>query len=408
MFPLHDHSRRALCRLGFVLLCLVPTASVLAWGIAHHLPSHVEPACREVTAWTRCPVEMDSVTHPRPGVTVLHGLALKDIATGETIARLDQLKIEDRNTSVRLVATGSHLSTAGLPRLWEALAAQIEGWNQSSPVEFSAATVELDSSRGSLTFQDVHARLHSPDASPQFDLQLRQAGMEDREPAELHVVCDRETRRWGYELATGPAAFPCVMVATLLPQLDSLGPHATFQGRLSMQRTAQGSRGLIGPAQFAKLELGPLVEQYSARQLTGQAQLDLHALRIADSAIATADGEIRAGPGRIGADVIYALGDALEVEHGLPSNPRVSGAIYVYGELALGFSISSEGVLLSGKCAGTDGMLLTDHRGNPNAREPATRQSIDALIRALTPPVVGYVPATRQAEKLLQLLPVSQ
>jgi hypothetical protein len=408
MFLLHDHSRRALCRFGFVLLCLVPTATVLAWGLGHHLPSHIEAACREVTAWTRCPAEIGNVTHPRPGVTILHELILKDVATTEAILRLDQLKIEDRGGSLRIVATRPRVSIAGLPRLWQALAGHMDAWSGEQPLEFFAGTLDLESAGNTFAFQDVQARLHAADAGPALDAQLRHAGMEAIDPAELHLMWNRGDQSLRYDLATGPTPFPCGMASALAPELAVLGPGATFQGRLSVQRTRQGWQGLIGPAQIVDIELEPLVRDYSGRRLTGRARLDLELLRVAQSAIATVDGELRSGPGGIDATVIYSLGDALGVMHVLPSDRRALTDTYLYGELAVGFSINSQGVLLSGKCTGADGMLLTDHHGNPIAREPAGRCSVDALVRALTPASAGYVPATRQAERLLKRLPLSE
>lgn len=408
MFLLHDYARRALCRFGFVLLCLVPTATVLAWSLGRHLPSHVEAACREVSVWTRCPAEISKVTHPRPGVTILHELALKDAATGETILRLDQLKLDDRGGSLRMLATRPRVSLAGLPRLWGALAGHMDGWSGERPLEFFAGTLDLESSRNSYAFQDVQARLHFADAGPEFEAQLRQAGRENVEPAEMHVAWDREIQSLRYDLATGRTRFPCTMASTLMPELSVLGPEATFQGSVSMHRTQQGWEGLIGPAQVSDFELEPLARDYSGRRLTGRARLDVKVLRVTQSAIAAVDGELRCGPGEINAAVIYSFGDALGVAHGLPPERRTFTDTYLYGELAIGFSINSEGLLLRGKCAGADGIVMTDHHGTPTVLEPPGRRSIDGLIRALTPAGAGYVPATRQSEWLLKRLPVAE
>jgi hypothetical protein len=149
-----------------------------------------------------------------------------------------------------------------------------------------------------------------------------------------------------------------------------------------------------------------LAKSYTGRRLTGSGSLSLELLRFDRGAITAAIGELHSGPGEIDAALLYSFQDALGATTTLPAERR--DLLCPYGELAVGFSIAPEGVLLRGKCERLDGWMLTDQQGNPGAREPSGRQPIDALVRALAPATVGYVPATRQSEWLLKRLPVRE
>jgi hypothetical protein len=240
MFFLHDHTRRALCRLGFLGLCLAPTVSVLAWGVRHHLPSHLAAVSREVSILTDCSAEVGRVTHPRPGVTILHAVTLSDPSTGDVIARVDQLMIDERGDVLRIKATRPTASADGLPRLWNALSRYIERWEGEQPLEFAAGTVELASSYKQHEFQDLQARLQISSAGPQFDAQFRHVGGELAEPAEIHITDDRPKNSRTFDLATGSQPFPCLIASVLLPELAALGSEAAFQGRVSAEATRGG------------------------------------------------------------------------------------------------------------------------------------------------------------------------
>jgi hypothetical protein len=379
----------------------------LAWGVRQRLPSHVAEVRDGIAALTGCSAQIAKVTHPRPGVTILHEVELQDPATDEAILRAERLLIDDRGVDRRLVLTRPWIASAGMHRLWQALSPTIDGWRGEAVTELFADTLDLEFGVHTLSLQDLQARLHTADEGPQFEAQFIQAGGEGLEPAEIRVTRDLQNQSVRYEFSTGQTPFPCQAVGNLAPALASLGPEATFQGRVAVTaKSHDWTASLIGPAAIAGLDLESLTRDYCGRRLTGPARLDLKLLNLGNGAITSVDGDLHSGPGEIDAALLYSFGDALGVAHGLPPNRAEGHGVGAYQELGVGFSINRDGALIRGTCGASSGSLLMI-QGQPFAQEPAGRCSIDALVRALTPASVGYVPATRQAERLLQRLPLT-
>ena len=94
---MHDRTRRLLCRLGFLLLCVLPTLAVAAWASVVCSPAYV--AARRVAWETRLShhlglsVQLQGVRNPTRGVTVLEGLVLSDPETEACVARVRQIEM---------------------------------------------------------------------------------------------------------------------------------------------------------------------------------------------------------------------------------------------------------------------------------------------------------------------------
>ena len=115
MFALDAQSRRWMCRVGFVALCLVPTLALTSWGIARHLPSHALAYERRLSAALDVTVSVEAVTHPRPGVEVYTGLELRDPETQRLLAQVARLEVARDNDKYVLLASEPELQADAVP-----------------------------------------------------------------------------------------------------------------------------------------------------------------------------------------------------------------------------------------------------------------------------------------------------
>ncbi|HWC88992.1 MAG TPA: hypothetical protein VG433_05045, partial [Pirellulales bacterium] len=105
MFKLHETTRKRVYRALFFALALVPTAAVLAWGIARHLPGRAQQLADELSAQLSLDVQLSDVSHPRPGVLLLTDLAVADPETGLPLVKCGSLEVEYSAEQITVAAS---------------------------------------------------------------------------------------------------------------------------------------------------------------------------------------------------------------------------------------------------------------------------------------------------------------
>ncbi len=101
MFIARSAARVRLARLGFLLLCLGPTAGLTAWAVHRRSEAHrvaLEQRWQEILG---VPLAVRAVDHPRPGVIRLEGVALPAAGGGVTL-RLPLVELESSANEDRL------------------------------------------------------------------------------------------------------------------------------------------------------------------------------------------------------------------------------------------------------------------------------------------------------------------
>src|SRR4051812_10560515 len=101
MFTLHETTRRGLCRLGFILLAVVPTSAILV--AANWLGSDARRVEHETELSQRLglSVKLGRVVLPRPNVVRYKGISLADPETNRPLAKAKALELtsEERATT---------------------------------------------------------------------------------------------------------------------------------------------------------------------------------------------------------------------------------------------------------------------------------------------------------------------
>ena len=82
MFVEQSATRLRRVRVGFVLLCLVPTVGLVVWALQRHSASHREAMAAAVTRMLNTDVAFDGLRHPQPGCLRLSGVRLGGTSLG--------------------------------------------------------------------------------------------------------------------------------------------------------------------------------------------------------------------------------------------------------------------------------------------------------------------------------------
>src|SRR5262245_23035697 len=119
MFPIHQCTRRWICRASFLVFGVVPMACVAAWSASIHSGAHLAAVRSQLAECLGLDVRLDRVSYPRPGITLLEGLQLADPETGEVLASMRLLEIGGDERMRTIVASQPELDAVHAAGLWK-------------------------------------------------------------------------------------------------------------------------------------------------------------------------------------------------------------------------------------------------------------------------------------------------
>jgi len=413
---MHDRTRRRLCRTGFLLLCVLPTVSVVVWGSVICSPAYV---AAHKAAWQAdlsrrlgLTVQLQSVQNPSRGLTVLTGLVLRDPETNAPLAQVRRIELGCRGDQWVVLAAQPELETKNLWRLYRALHQRLLcGAPGSLPkVHFYAGELNLKQSgdRGDSTLTDVHCRLTPAETGPQATIEFRDVAQQSGEPAQLSLTRNRQisppATRW--HLRTGSAPLPCYLLADHVAILACLGDRATFQGTVEAIRSPGGWEGEV-TGRFGDVDLDRLVTDRYDHKLSGMAEVVFRRARFRGGKLVDAAGDLLCSGGVVSLSLLHQADKSL----GLVADGRIrsveTDSLRRYQELKFGFTLTQQGLKIVGLChdAG-EGVVMTDYYGPLLTDRPQEVAQVAALVRTLSSRSGEHVPATYEAYQLLHVLPI--
>lgn len=420
-FRLHETTRRRVFLAAFVGFCLVPTAGVLAWGVGRMLPGHAREEAGRLGRVLGLRADVDKVRHPRPGVVVYEGVRLSDPDSGQALLGTARVTAEWSNSagpnaacteSLDLAVEGLQTDVAAAPRLCAVVLRALGPHPDWPPIEVRLVAPDARlSSGGSLrNLTEVKGFLQPIQGGRHGQISFRVAGIESESPISVRFGRNHKDTpaQTGMELSTGGGIFPCALLAPSLPALAHLGPRAGVQGVLGINE--QGGRvehRLVG--QLTGVDLKTLMGDRLAHTLTGTARVQVDHARVSDGRLEEAAGSVWAGPGMAGRALLDAAVEDLGLVRGV--EPDDDADPVPYEQLAFVVQIGPEGLRIRGACPvpGPGSVMVDPHSrllAEPDARsQPAP---VGALVRMLASRGGTGVPATRQAEWLMRLLPLPQ
>lgn len=399
---MHEHTQRTLCRLGFVSLCALPTAALLAWACWLGSPSHVVRCEQLLARRLGLSVRLAQVEHPRPGQLRLRDVVLAEPETRETVATMPRLDISTSSRGTVVHLTEPRIVAVALAGLWTRLSQHLTAAHD--PLRFEATSLVwqgpgtdygLANIAGGVSYSDkvgqayLSFALDTPAARP-----VRMRVVRDRRHTPPHVT---------WELQTPDAAIPCGLAWPWVDVPAWLGDSCRFRGTLRGEQNATGSQTEI-VGQFVEVDLRQLVTEHFPHHLSGLAELQVHAARVVDGRIDRLSAAAVAGPGQISRSLLAGSWSMLEMPGGPLPPPAVDRI--AYERLALAFLLDPRGLMIEGRCSKeTPAAVLVDSN-KVLLNRPNRPQSAASLVRLLCPPTTHVVPHVREAEGLLRVLPL--
>src|SRR5690242_16671324 len=100
---MQDRTRRMICRMAFLALCVVPTVGVFAWSSSRMSPERTIESAAELSRGLGLKVSLAGASNPRPGVSLYDGVEMADPETSVPLARMRFLEVADTNSATAIV-----------------------------------------------------------------------------------------------------------------------------------------------------------------------------------------------------------------------------------------------------------------------------------------------------------------
>lgn len=406
---MHQRTQRMLGRWLFVGLCVVPTLAVLAWGFVQNRPGYAKSWEQCLSRRLRLNVVVQRVSHPRPGATVLHNVRVSDPETKDRIARIRVIEAYRDEDGTLLVFSQPLVEGDQVGALWRLIHREIT--NAVDPVagKVELVTSELTCDLGdtAVTLTDVFGQIEANTATRTAAFDFRIAGQEMVEPAQVRLVRMKQggeplTR---VEFRTGGNDLPCSLFSPYTQWDERVGADCRFCGFYSGQRTRDGWAAEVG-GRLSQVSLDRLVGDVFPHKLSSVADVELRSVQFVDSRLHSAEGSVSTGPGVVSRTLIHAVADSGVADESA-SLSELTESMIPFEQLAFTFQVGDDGLSVLGACDDeTPGAMLTTRSGalllQPR-RQPVPAVS---LVRALVPQNTVQVPATRETDLLLRVLPI--
>ena len=411
MFRLHEQTRRWLCRIGFLVLCLAPTLLVGAAAVRFRSASYLEARREEWAAVLSDKLGLDvqiaGLSYPLWNTALLEQVVLRDPETHEEVVRTRYVEVVFDEGRWQIIAGQPEINATALPLLVELLNYRLlKGQSlQLAPLAFEARELTLHGPSVAQTFQHVRAELLTTETGKRADVKFQIAGVESKVPLQLTI--DRQRSSGGAKticrLDTHDALLPCGSLLPLGPWLEQLGAEATFQGAATQEQTTAGATTDIAGT-FRDVDLDRLIAaEFPHHKLTGWADVQLARLKLAGGKIVEMNGTLQTRRGGvISRTLLVAAQEQLDLKPAAP--PKLhDDSLVRYSHLAFGFQLDHEGLSLSGDT----GVIMASAAAGTLLVEPQrTVMPAVCIMKAFSPESDLQVPATAAARTLFDLLPL--
>ena len=406
MFPLHDRTKRWICRAGFLLGGVLPMAAVIGWSSAIHTGVYKEAVRAELKASLGLEVRFDRVSYPRPGVTLLSNVDLLDPENEEVLLHARMLEIGGGERAQTVVVSQPEVNAAGLDRLWPLVQRwQRHGDANQAALRVSASELTVRWPLGVQTLVDCDAQIELEEANRVASATFRIAGADAETPARLGARWNTSAEGESittFKLETGDTPLPCSLLAALVHRENWLGPNCVFQGSIRIEDCANGRQSEM-TGQLEQVDLQSAVSDHFPHQLTGAATVTLEHAVLRDGRLEEATGAIHAGPGVVGRSLVRSAVESLKMRASGHSSDESMG----YEELAAAFAWDAKGLTIRGKCETSEAGAILRMSGETVLMESSGGAlPVASLVQALVPDSRVQVPATRQTDWLLRALPL--
>jgi len=405
---MHQSTRRQLCRMAFLLGCVLPTFCTLGWVTYRQSgwsKQHVEASLSDIVG-LQC--EISRYYNPRPGKWIFQDFRLKK--AGRNAVTVPVLRAEEINGTWHFSADRTTVDWQAGQRLWETLQEGILlGDNETPAIKLSIAKVDW-TGVALPPLQNVAVGYPSH-IDGGLDAQGELADAQGATPVAVSVrqIAHGE---FAVQLKTGEAGISAEHLAQLVPHLGQLGIEANYWGEMTFQvAPSQPSVALSGI--LRNLDLQHVLESRFQQHGIGKIDLGLESVVVRHDQLVHAKGWIVGENGQFSARLLDRATQHLQLTAYPPTGLQ---DLVAYRDLAVSFEIDQGHMKLNGHCrnmpagtmlaglshplvvAGKSNSLPATHLANVFYDQrptllPASQPSVE-LARWLTVPMIAENPGT--------------
>ena len=412
---MHESTQRRVCRVAFVIFCLVPTVLSVTWIAWFRRPWRENDWQRAISQQLHVRAKIEDILNPRPGVTRLLGVQLADLRNKNSLASLDSALLERRQGKLTLSAQLTEVRAKQLPLLTQSISTWLSSGN-SSLVELCIDRLHIVGEQGNLWELRNVLISNSPSAAQPRMLRLfADTTSFDTETASLQLLlADSNTEKGSRIHATLDATrarIPAWVLGDLIPGVSSC-PMASFTGLVRIQSDFSKLTGTLR-GQLSEVDLQAWAESATPHRLEGTAHLELDNFSWQDGRVEVAQGNLRVRRGKVSHSLLTELAKRLFCVPGTgmrSANLSNEDQLQTFDELACGYSINNLGISLRGQCSSVawkpTGCLLA-FNGDELLSEPGySNIPLAQLVQVFSMPSKSWLPATREAAELADSLPL--
>jgi len=410
--------KRRLGLLGFCVLCVLPTASILAWALAWRLPNHTEHVTAELSCVLGWKVTAGGVEHLRPNEYQLREVTFVEPLANTPLARCDRLLVTWRMPKAGQKGAGriggqSLLLRCGLLQLdvqRPGLLARLTAYGVGHSLGRPATQLRFTADRALLRTEQTVYSLSKlrVELGRRLEVELRAQFLCDDfptpEPIQIRFGRNANTDPppVGYGIYTGNGPLPAGFLSLFLPGFQHLGAEAVFHGYVWLFDSANGRAGQI-VGRLQRVSLDKLAERWPTPTLRGTVTVNLTSLRLCGGRISEAAGTVEASHGAVHRQLLAAISNTMQVAVADAAEQWIP-----FDELAAEFHIDSRGLVLRGRCSGGSNSVWLVGGNGLAVRQPLGPIPWATVAQVLSPNRGAQMPATKEVVDLMRWLPLPE
>ncbi|RCS49207.1 hypothetical protein DTL42_11765 [Bremerella cremea] len=338
---MHESTRRLLCRVAFLLGCVVPTVCTLSWITYRQSNWAIEAIEHELSQTIGLKCQIARYYNPKPTKWIFEDVHLE--RAGEDAVVFPVLKAELVENTWHLSADEAEIDWASRHRLWETIQEGIllkRGGTQQ--LHLNVAEVHFrDGNQPPLRQLSIR---HNPATQPALT-SIAMIGSTDNSPT-LQVALDTTAGvPWQLQLKTDRLLTDRLAMA--VPQLAGLGADAYYQGQMTFE-LVNDSPNVELRGNIYQMNLETALASKFGLHGAGGADLYLDSVIIRQNTVHWANGVLASKNGQISRRLLNRAAQHLQLRVIPPSQNE---DLIAYHELAIGFRDDQGRLTLSGLCA---------------------------------------------------------
>lgn len=400
-----DNQKRIVCRLLFIVCCVVPTAIVLKWiftpPTTMQWESHIKSHLGLIT-------KIENVHTPLPQETILENVRALDIAKNRPI-ELGTITIANTEKGRSVILQDLGIQNYTLANLLKRIHMQVsESRDLARPyaIYLKQATIHSTDFNNQKLVQSLHNILIQViPGERRLELSIKFKLQPDAESpyiqlTHVRLLESKPDETWA--LNASQSSIPAWLLADIVPELDCLGSHASFTGVIRLERSGRQWDGFCR-GKLTHVDLFHLVQRPFNRWAYGLADIQIESCQIQNGKITHIQGQFKCKEGQVGTDLIQSLAHAFQLgaPHLDPLGTKIDFQVVHFG-----FQIEKNKINLRGDAGGTimystnnDQFLIVDQ----GAWHPVAN-----LIKALGESSLSVPITSRAMSEYLQLASLNE